>query len=259
LTNVSQVDPGEWIERGRAHRDRIGSALRGIKRGIRRRLNNPADMLPFTREEFLGVFVAYNEAVWPVQWVAYAVGVAVVALVLRSGAAASRVACALVGAMWLWTGIGYHAMHFSDINVAAWGFAVLFVAQAGLWFEAGLVHGRIMLAPVRGARGWLGWALIAYAAVAYPLLGLASGHRYPALPMFGITPCPLTIFTFGVLLLTVAPVPRRMLVIPFAWSLVGGSAALLLAVPQDWLLLASGASVLLLGRGAPPLEGRRVH
>jgi hypothetical protein len=37
-----------------------------------------------------------------------------------------------------------------------------------------------------------------------------------------------------------------LLVIPVLWSLVGGSAAFLLQVPQDWILLASGLSVLFL-------------
>jgi hypothetical protein len=35
-------------------------------------------------------------------------------------------------------------------------------------------------------------------------------------------------------------VPWWLLVIPFAWSLIGGSAAFLLGVPQDWALLVSG-------------------
>jgi hypothetical protein len=30
------------------------------------------------------------------------------------------------------------------------------------------------------------------------------------------------------------------LVIPFLWSLIGGSAAILLDVPQDWVLLGCG-------------------
>ena len=68
--------------------------------------------------------------------------------------------------------------------------------------------------------------------------------------MFGVTPCPVTIFTFGLLLLTMRPVPRGLLVIPFVWSLIGGSAAVLLYVPQDWLLLVSGciAAVLMVFR-----------
>jgi hypothetical protein len=77
------------------------------------------------------------------------------------------------------------------------------------------------------------------------------------MPMFGITPCPLTIFTFGMLMLTNAPVPRRLLVIPVAWSLIGGSAAFLLDVPQDWLLLFSGLAavpIVLAGRRAGSLQ-----
>jgi len=41
-------------------------------------------------------------------------------------------------------------------------------------------------------------------------------------------------------LLTIKPISRWLLVVPFCWSLIGGSAAVLLHVPQDWLLLASG-------------------
>jgi hypothetical protein len=66
--------------------------------------------------------------------------------------------------------------------------------------------------------------------------------------MFGIAPCPVTLFTFGLLLLARGPVAWWLLVIPVAWSLVGGSAAFLLHVPQDWVLLFSGASVILMAR-----------
>ena len=87
---------------------------------------------------------------------------------------------------------------------------------------------------------WVGVALMIYAAILYPLIGLSTGHRYPEVPMFGVTPCPVTIFTFGIFLLTTPPLSRWLLVIPFIWSLIGGSAAFLLHVPQDWPLLVSG-------------------
>jgi hypothetical protein len=38
--------------------------------------------LPFTVEQFLGVFSRYNEAIWPAQLVAYALGLAAVGLAL---------------------------------------------------------------------------------------------------------------------------------------------------------------------------------
>ncbi|TGQ38487.1 MULTISPECIES: DUF6064 family protein [unclassified Mesorhizobium] len=86
----------------------------------------------------------------------------------------------------------------------------------------------------------MGAAFLFYTAVLYPLIGMATGHTYPEMPMFGVTPCPVTIFTFGMLLLTTQRLPRWLLVIPFVfvWSLIGGSAAIALGVTQDWLLLA---------------------
>lgn len=77
------------------------------------------------------------------------------------------------------------------------------------------------------------------ATVLYPLIGAMTGHLRAELPMFGVTPCPVTIFTLGMLLLT-RDLPLLLLVILVMWSLIGGSAAILLQVPQDWLLLASG-------------------
>ena len=216
-------------------------------------------MLPFTREQFLAVFAAYNEAVWPAQYVAYALGLAAIVAVAKRGPASARVVSGILAAMWLWTGLTYHAMYFSATNEAAWGFAALFVAQAVLFVEAGLIRGRVAPAPIGGPRSWLGWSLVGYSALIYPLLGLALGDRYPAMPMFGITPCPLTIFTFGVLMLAAGRVPRRLLVIPGAWSLVGGSAAFLLDVPQDWLLLGSGLCILVLWPRGQVRWGRPVH
>lgn len=210
-------------------------------------------MLPFTRDQFLEVFAAYNGAIWPAQVAAYLLAAIVVALLFRPGRSTDRIIVAVLAAMWLWTGIVYHALFFAKINQAALLFAAFFVVEGILLLHTGLM-GRLRFAFGRGAATWVGVAFILYAAVVYPLIGTALGHAWPELPMFGVTPCPVTIFTFGMLLLTEAPVPRRLVVIPFLWSLVGGSAAILLDVPQDWLLLASGfvAVPLILRRPTEP-------
>ncbi len=197
-------------------------------------------MLPFTREQFYGVFVDYNAQAWPMQVVAYVVGLGLLALLLRPSRAAGRVAAAGLAALWAWTGVAYHALHFSAINRAAYLFAALFVVQALLLLYFGVVKDRLHIEAGVGRRQALGWVLIVYALAVYPLIGLWSGHRWSELPMFGITPCPLTIFTFGLLLQTAASVPRALLVVPVVWSFIGGSAAFLLEVPQDWLLVFSG-------------------
>lgn len=205
-------------------------------------------MLPFTRAQFFDVFASYNTAVWPVQALAYLLGLVALAALARGGRHAGRIVGGVLSLLWAWTGLVYHGLYFSSINRAALLFAALFMLQAVLLVHTAVVHDRLRFARPSTPAAWVGVALVGYALVLYPLIGLWTGHAYPALPMFGITPCPLTLFTFGLLLLTTGAVPWWVLVVPVAWSLIGGSAAFLLGVPQDGVLLASGVLALALLR-----------
>lgn len=204
-------------------------------------------MLPFTHRQFLEVFASYNLAVWPVQIAAYVLAAAMLASLARfDPVARGRIIGTGLGLMWLWTGVAYHWLHFTAINRAAWAFGALFAVQ-GLLFLFAAAKGTLAFDAGRsGISRGVGWGLVFYAAVLYPALGATWGPGYPAMPMFGITPCPVTIFTFGLLVLARRPVPPWLLVAPVLWSFVGGSAAFLLQVPQDWPLLVSAASVLLM-------------
>jgi len=82
--------------------------------------------------------------------------------------------------------------------------------------------------------------------IGYPLLGYFLGHIYPASPCFGVAPCPTTIFTFGLLLLTVKRVPKYLLIIPLIWSFIGFTAALKLGIKEDIGLLIAGVATLIL-------------
>lgn len=197
-------------------------------------------MLPFTSEQFLELFANYNTAIWPAQIGAYLLGAVAVALLFSRRQGTDRLIVAILAAMWLWTSLVYHALFFSAINNAAYLFAVLFILQSGALTYTGVYRNDIRFSLHPGWATWTGWLFIAYAAVLYPLIGLSTGHRYPQMPMFGVTPCPVTIFTLGLLLLTAPLLSRWLLLIPFIWSLIGGSAAILLNVPQDWFLLVSG-------------------
>ena len=197
-------------------------------------------MLPFTREQFFSVLVTYNNAIWPTQILAYLLGGAAVWLLFRPSRSTNRLIAAILAVMWLWTGIGYHWLSFVTINPAAYAFALLFVLQGAWLIYAGVIEDRLVFGFRRDVSGLIGIAFVVYAAIVYPLFAMAIGHGYPELPMFGVTPCPVTIFTFGLLLLTTRPVSWVTLALPFIWSLIGGSAAFLLGVAPDWVLLASG-------------------
>jgi hypothetical protein len=191
--------------------------------------------LPFSTADFLGVFARYNHAVWPMQIVLYALAAAVVVLALRPGARQSRIAGTLLAALWAWTGIAYHALFFTRLNPAAYGFAAVFVLQAAFFAAFGW-SGRLRLRAGGDAGGIAGGALVTYALVAYPLLVAATGHPYPAAPTFG-APCPVTLFTLGVLAWADRRLPPVLLVIPVLWSLTGTMAAAALGMTPDYALV----------------------
>jgi hypothetical protein len=207
-------------------------------------------MLPFTREQFFEVFAAYNQAIWPAQVVAYLLAGACLLAVLVNRRYARRFSLAVLAVLWAWTAIAYHWLQFATVNPAAVAFAIVFLVQAiVLAFFAARPDVEV---DTGAGRRWSGWALVAYATVVYPLLGYASGHVYPAAPTFGVTPCPLVIFTFGLLLIMRSRLPWALLAIPVAWAVIGGSAAFLLGVPQDWALpLSAGVIVWMALRGSP--------
>ncbi|MFQ6160860.1 MULTISPECIES: DUF6064 family protein [Sinorhizobium] len=144
---------------------------------------------------------------------------------------------AILALMWFVNGVGYHWSFFTSVDPAARTFGAVFVVQALLLAAAPLVAPTFRLAPKEDVRTVAGLALAAYAILLHQVLGWLFGHVYPAVPVFGIAPCPAAIFTIGILLL--APWRVALLFIPALWAIIGGSAALPLNVPQDFGLVAA--------------------
>jgi hypothetical protein len=203
--------------------------------------------MPFTEEQFFQVFAAYNAAISPLPAVAYVLGLTALGLLFWRSRTSTVLIMAILALMWLVNGVGYHWSFFTSINPAARLFGAVFVLQALLLAAAPLVSPIFRLAPSNDVRTVAGLALAAYAILLYQALGWLFGHIYPAVPVFGVAPCPTTIFTIGILLLGSWRVARWLLLIPALWSIIGGSAALLLGVPQDYGLVAAFLVVLAFG------------
>lgn len=202
-------------------------------------------MLPFSREAFFEVFAHYNAAIWPAPLLAYPLGLLASLSALHGTRRSGRLVAVSLAVMWAWVGLVYHGMFFTPINPAAQIFAGAFILQS-LLFGLCAVLGKSLDYGRRSQENLIaGAALILYAAVAYPLIGFASGERYPAIPLFGVTPCPLLIFTFG-LMLWASRVSWWLWILPLGWSVIGGSASFLLSVPQDWALPISAVTTSLI-------------
>ena len=195
--------------------------------------------MPFTTEQFIRVFEKYNQTIFPMQFVLTLVGIVAVGLAVSRKPFANKIISGLLGFLWLWAGIIYHLIFFTKISPPAYAFGAVFVFQGWLFLYEGVVRNRLSFRASQKFYGFLGAVFITYALVIYPLIGYALGRFFPASPTFG-TPCPTTIFTFGLLLWTDKKIPSSLLIVPILWSIVGTSAALSFGIKEDFGLLIAG-------------------
>ena len=196
---------------------------------------------PFTIAEFLVVFAAYNAAIWPFHLVAYGLGMVAVTAIFMPRPGLVRLAFAALAVLWAFTGIGYHLTFFARINPIAPVFAAFFVVQGVLFLASAIRPGDLRLQVGKDFRSIAGLLAIIYALVLYPVLGIWAGHGLMAGPMFGVAPCPTTIFTIGVLLIARGTWVIWLSIIPFLWSLIGLAAAIQLGIPEDLAMPVAGA------------------
>lgn len=201
--------------------------------------------LPFTSEEFLKVFEAYNQAVFPIQLILYLLALQIIYLCVKKENWSDKAISVMLSSLWIWMGIVYHIIFFTAINKAAYFFGALFILQGSLFLWKGVYQNKLKFNLTKNIYGFAGMALMVFALIIYPTIGYALGHIYPSSPTFGL-PCPTTIFTFGMLLILNGKYPKVILIIPFIWAIIGFSAALSLGIKEDISLLVSAIITLLM-------------
>lgn len=195
--------------------------------------------MPFSSDQFLHVFETYNTAVFPMQIFFNLLALLSIILTIKKTKYSNKIIGCSLALLWIWIGVVYHLIFFSEINPAAKIFAVIFIIEGLLLFYFITVKEIINFNFQLNSRTIIGIFLIIYALIIYPMIGRMIGHSYPRNPTFGL-PCPTTIFTFGLLLWSENKVPWYLFVLPLAWSLLGFTAALNFGIWEDTGLLISG-------------------
>lgn len=197
--------------------------------------------MPFNVEQFLEVLKNYNQTigVLPVV-IAFCLGILAIWSLIKKKAYANKLTNNILAVFWIWNGAVYHLGFFLEINPAARIFGILFIIQGLLFFYFGNFTSRLQYTLKNGIYSILAWILIVYAILIYNILSPILGHVYPVAPLFGVAPCPTTIFTFGLLIFTSEKMPKAIMIAPFIWSLIGGSASILFGIYEDLVLLISG-------------------
>ena len=189
--------------------------------------------MTLTLEQLLGTFEKYNLSIWPMQVVAYVLGIAVLFFAIKRTEYSSRIVAGILSLLWLWTAIVF-LLYFSR----AYAFGGMFIVQ-GVVFLVGALKPRVSFGFRGDVYSIVGLGFIAYAMIGYPVLGYFLGHRYPQSPPFGLVPCPATVFTFGLLLLAETKVPKLHLVIPLLCA-IPGLIAVSVGILEDIGLIVAG-------------------
>ena len=206
-----------------------------------------SSFLLFSPRTYYRLFELYNVAIWPLQIVAFGLGLTILLVWLRGGAWAGRVAAAILAACWLWVAWAYLFVRYDTINWAARYFAVGFVVEALLLIWAGLVRDRFRLSTA-DAIGKAGIALFVFALVVQPLIGPLTGRPWVQAELFGIAPDPTVVATIGILVAA-----RRLLwmplIIPLLWCAISSATLWTMESPDALVMPTAGVlAVVLMAR-----------
>lgn len=171
----------------------------------------------FPIELFSGIFEKYSLDIWPMQVVAYIMGIASLFFVIKRTEHSNRIIAAVLSFLWLWIGIVFFLLYFAPHFSMHYVFGGLFIIQ-GIIFLANVIKPRVSFRCKRDVYSVVGILFIAYSMIGYPVVGYLLGRQSAP---FGVFPCPTTVFTFGLLLLIDTKVPKLFLVIPTLWALMG--------------------------------------
>ena len=170
-----------------------------------------------TGEQILNIIANYNQTIWPMQIVGYLLCLIAFLAFLLPERNSARLANTILAFLWLWVA----AMFWWPLreNVVNLLLAIVFTVQ-GVLFIVEIFMSNLAYRPSTNAPAGFGIIALVYALI-YPLVGLLFGHTYPTMWLGVIFPCPLVIFTFGMLLVSQHSVPKYLLVIPLLMSLMG--------------------------------------
>ena len=149
----------------------------------------PGDFLMFGPEVYWRLFELQNRALWPLPVIAGLAGVACLLLVATRRPVAMR-AVLMLAALACLGAAHFLATRYAPINwpmvYAAWGFGL----QAVVLTLVAVIGSRNGLIENGAAATATGWALLGYATILHPFVGLAFGRPLAQAEIVGIAPDP---------------------------------------------------------------------
>ena len=192
-------------------------------------------MLPYDAQALFALYARYLHELWLFALPLLILMLSMLAWIPRGGPAIGRIVAGVLALGWLWVGLVFPGFYFTDLNFAAPLYAGLFILQGLLLSWQGGLRGRLVFGYRRDAAGWVGWLILLYALVAYPLLDYLDGHT-AVLRLSGLAPGSNVLLTTGLLLHTAGRVPWYLFVIPVIWAFIAGFSGWVLGLWADLIM-----------------------
>jgi hypothetical protein len=192
--------------------------------------------LLFSLRTYYRTIELYNLSIWPAQLAGVAIGLAIVALLVRTSRYRDQIVAALLAACWLWIAWAFHYQRYAQINWVAPWFAAAFALQALLLVVVGGIAGRIVFRPASGRPFWLAISLIAIIVVGYPLLAPLTGRSWTTAEVFGVAADPTALATIAALALVRGRIRWLLLVIPVLWCTLTALTLWAMKAPETFVV-----------------------
>ncbi len=183
---------------------------------------HPEELLLFSERVYWRLFVLHNEALWPWQLLALAIGTGLILATLFPSRSRLRLGLAGLGLFWGITAWAYLEARYATINWAARYLVPVFLFQgAALLVALALPQRYWKVRPTSKASKSLSTGLVAYAVWLHPLTTLFHDTGLKGAEIFGLTPDSLAIATLATLGLFNNRLMRISLaILPTLWLLI---------------------------------------
>ena len=183
-------------------------------------------------EHFFQRMAEYNNAIWPAQLISYALAVVIIIHSIKQWKVSNEINTTIIAIIWIWNVAVTEMLFFSKFQTQYYVWGILWILQGIFFIIIGFKH----TFNYKIQKNWYSYAgilFILYALVVYPLIGSFLGHGFPRGPIFGVAPCPVCVFTFGVLLFVDKKIPISVLLFPLLWAILSLYPIIMMGIIAD--------------------------
>ena len=183
---------------------------------------------------------AYNDAIFPIQVLIMVTGILVTHLLFaKPSPKTNGLMKAYLASTFAWSGVVFFLMFGRELPGTFLG-APLFVITSVLFVADVFIEKTEFKLPSSRWHRHVTVFLI-LCAFLYPLFGLPFGHYYPKACVFGVFPCPTTVFALALLAAAVPRVDKKVYILLLIWALPSlGKCFGALDLYEDCVLFAVG-------------------